>query len=129
MGTILANGRLGRQFAPRAFLTAPMWDWSVVYRDVVQRVHDGQWESTDYWNGLESGVVELAPLSDLVPADVKALVARETANISSGDRVVFAGPWNKQDGSVAYGEGQIPTDGELLAMDYFAQGVVGTIPK
>ena len=119
----------GRDFAPKAFLTAPVWDWTVIYREVVSKVRDGSWESVDYWNGLESGVVKLAPMSDLVPAEVQAEVEAASAKIASGELVVFAGPWNKQDGTAAYGPGQVPTDAELLAMDYFVEGVVGTVPN
>ena len=119
----------GREFAPKAFLTAPIWDWTVIYREVASKVKDGTWESVDYWNGLESGVVLLAPMSDLVPAEVQAEVEAASAKIASGELKVFAGPWNKQDGTVGAAEGQVPTDAELLAMDYFVEGVVGSVPK
>ncbi len=119
----------GRQFAPQAFLTAPIWDWSVIYREVAQQVKDGSWKSVDYWNGMESGVVLLAPLSELVPDDVKALVAEKERAIKSGELEVFAGPLSWQDGSQAYAEGAKPSDQELLEMKRFVQGVVGTIPE
>jgi basic membrane protein A len=118
----------GRQFAPQAFLTAPVWDWSVIYREVVQQVHDGTWRSTDSWNGLDSGVVKLAPLSELVPEDVKALVAEQQQAIIDGSLVVFGEPFAWQDGSQAYPEFP-PSDEQLLGMKRFVQGVVGTIPE
>lgn len=118
----------GRAFAPQAFLTAPVWDWSVIYRDVASQVHDGTWRSIDYWNGIETGIVKLAPMSDLVPAEVVAEVEAAATRIGSRELVVFQGPWNRQDGTLAYGEGQVPTDAELLSMDYFVEGVIGTIP-
>jgi basic membrane protein A len=119
----------GRQFAPKAFLTAPIWDWSVIYREVVQQVRDGTWQSSDYWNGVESGVVKLAPMSDLVPAEVQAQVVAQQQAIVDGELVVFAGPWSWQDGSQAYAEGAVPSDKELLEMKRFVQGVVGNIPE
>ncbi len=119
----------GSAFAPDAFLTAPVWDWTVIYREVAQEVRDGSWETVDYWDGMGSGVVKLTPLSDKVPAEVKAEIEAATRSIVDGETVVFAGPWRRQDGSEAYAEGATPSDKELLAMDYFAEGVVGTIPK
>ncbi len=119
----------GRQFAPKAFLTAPIWDWTVIYRDVLQQVKDGTWKSGDSWKGLESGVVLLAPLSDLVPQEVKELVAQRQDEIVKGERKVFSGPILRQDGSEAYAEGALATDAELLAMDWFVAGVVGSVPK
>ncbi len=118
----------GRQFAPRAFLTAPVWDWSVIYRDTVQQVRDGTWRSSDSWRGLESGVVKLAPLSEHVPDEVKSLVADRQQAIIDGELVVFAEPFQWQDGSVAY-EAFPPSDEQLLSMKRFVQGVVGTIPE
>ena len=118
----------GRQFAPQAFLTAPVWDWTVIYREVAQQVRDGSWQSSDSWNGLDSGVVKLAPLSDLVPLDVKDLVARQQAAIIDGSMVVFGQPFQWQDGAPAY-EAFPPTDEQLLSMKLFVEGVVGTIPE
>ena len=43
--------------------------------------------------------------------------------------VVFKGPLTKQDGSVAAQPGQTLTDQEMLSMDYFIEGVSGSIPK
>ncbi len=118
----------GRQFAPQAFLTAPIWDWSVIYRPAVQQVRDGTWKSEDFWNGVESGVVKLAPMSELVPAEVQALVNEQQSAIADGSLVVFGQPFQWQDGSPAY-EAFPPSDAELLGMKRFVQGVVGTIPE
>lgn len=118
-----------RSFAPKAFLTAPLWDWRVVYRDVVQKVKNGTWTSTDFWGGMETGVVLLAPLSELVPKEVKDRVAARTEDIKNGKYVVFTGPLKRQDGSEAVAAGQVPSDAELLSMKWFVEGVVGTIPQ
>lgn len=118
-----------REFAPKAFLTAPLWDWRVVYRDVVQKVKDGAWTSGDFWGGLETGVILLAPLSDLVPAAVKAEVEKLTEEIERGELQVFAGPILRQDGSEAVAAGKTPSDADLLSMKWFVEGVVGKIPE
>jgi basic membrane protein A len=118
-----------RKMAPKAFLTAPLWDWTVVYRDVVQKVKDGTWTSGDFWGGMETGVILLAPLSDLVPQEVKDRVAARTEEIKAGKYVVFTGPLKRQDGAEAVAAGQVPSDAELLSMKWFVEGVVGTIPQ
>jgi basic membrane protein A len=118
-----------RAFAPRAFLTAPLWDWRVVYRDVVQKVKSRTWTSGDFWGGMETGVILLAPLSDLVPQEVKDKVAARTEEIKAGKYVVFTGPLARQDGAEAVAAGQVPSDADLLSMKWFVAGVVGTIPQ
>lgn len=120
----------GREFAPDSFLTAPIWDWSVIYRDVVQKLKDGfsDWENLDYWRGMESGVVKLAPLSKLVPAEIAELVATKTEQIEKRDDI-FLGPIKAQDGSVKVQGGVQLSDPELLSMTWFVEGVVGAIPE
>lgn len=118
-----------RQLAPKAFLTAPLWDWRVVYRDTVEKVRSGAWTSGDFWGGMDTGVVLLAPLSDLVPQEVKDRVAARGEEIKAGKYVVFTGPLKRQDGAEAVAAGQVPSDEELLSMKWFVEGVVGTIPQ
>jgi len=118
-----------RAFAPNAFLTAPVWNWGPLYSQIATEVSNGTWESQSIWWGMEHELVQLAPLSDRVPADVQALVAEKTAAVKAGKLHPFAGPVLDQDGKVQVAAGGVPTDQELLGMNYFVQGVRGTIPK
>ena len=120
----------GRQFAPKSFLTAPIWDWSVVYEDVIEKMQEGftDWENLDYWGGLESRVVKLAPLSKLVPENVSMLVREKTAELKKDDNI-FVGPIKDQNGAIKVKEGVKLTDQELLSMSWLVEGVVGTVPR
>ena len=118
-----------RDFAPNAFLTAPVWNWGPLYSKIAQEVKDGTWKSESIWWGMKQELVQLAPISDRVPADVKALVEEQTAAIKSGSLHPFAGPVTDQDGTVQIAAGATPDDGHLLGMSYFVKGVQGTIPK
>jgi len=118
-----------RDFAPNAFLTAPVWNWGPLYSKIPQEVKDGTWKSESIWWGMKEELVQLAPISDRVPADVKALVEEQSAAIKSGALHPFAGPVTDQDGTVQIAAGATPDDGHLLGMSYFIKGVQGTIPK
>ena len=118
-----------REFAPTAFLTAPVWNWGPLYSKVAQEVNDGTWKSESIWWGMKQELVQLAPLSDKVPADVKALVAEKTAAIKAGTLHPFAGPLKGQNGEIKVAAGSVPSDGDLLGMSYFVEGVQGTIPQ
>jgi basic membrane protein A len=120
----------GRAFAPKSFLTAPIWDWSVVYNDVIKKIKEEftDWENLDYWDGLESGVVRLAPLSDLVSEDIRKLVDATTEEFKENDNI-FVGPIKDQSGNIRVEEGVKLTDKELLNMVWFVKGVVGPIPE
>ncbi len=116
-------------FAPAAHLTAPIWDWSVIYERVANEVNDGTWSSYQYWGGLEDGVVGLAPFNDAVPQEVRDAVEAKRAMIASGEWDVFTGPINDQDGNEIVAEGVTMSDGDMLGMRFFVEGVVGTIPE
>ncbi len=118
-----------RSFAPNAFLTAPIWNWGSFYTKIAKEVHEGTWKSEQLWWGMKEGLVKLADYSDKVPADVRTLVAEKTAAIKAGTLHPFAGPLKDQSGKVVVAAGQIPSDGDLLGMSYFVEGVKGTIPN
>lgn len=118
-----------RTFAPNAFLTAPIWHWGALYTKVAQQVSEETWKPEQTWDGIKEGLVQLAPLSDTVPSSVKALVAEKTEDIKAGKLHPFAGPIKDQSGKIVVAAGQVPADSELLGMNYFVEGVQGTVPK
>ena len=50
--------------APKAYLTAPIFDWPVFYTSNVQAILDGTWEGKHYWLPVSTGI---AKLDDLTP--------------------------------------------------------------
>ncbi len=118
-----------RNFAPNAFLTAPIWNWGALYTKLATQVSEGTWKSSQIWDGMKEGLVKLADFSDKVPADVQALVAEKAEAIKAGTLLPFAGPLKDQSGNVVAEAGKSLSDGELLGMSYFVEGVQGTIPK
>ena len=113
-------------FAPRAHLLAPVWNWGVFYKDVVERVKAGTWKSGSAWWGLEKGMVDISPMSDLVPQNVQDLVNRTKSDIISGKTVVFSGPVRDQSGKLRIEAGSVASDDTLLSMTWFVEGVIGT---
>ena len=115
------------KFAPKAQLTAPVWNWAPFYTQTVEQVRDGTWKSASVWWGMKEGMVDLAPFGAMVPDDVRARVNAKKAAIIDGSAPLFAGPVKDQGGNVQVPEGKVATDEELLNMKYFVQGVVGTL--
>lgn len=109
-------------------LTGPVWDWGVKYIDIVNRVMEGTYSTESYWGGMNDGIVGLAPFSPRVPDDIRALVAERQQLILSGEWDVFCGPVIGANGNLVVEEGKCLTDGEMLSMDYFVEGVVGEAP-
>lgn len=117
------------KFAPNAVLTSPIWNWGPYYVDTVNAIIDGKWKSEQHWGPIADGIVDIAPLSNKVPADVKKLVEDKKKELVEGKLDVFAGPVKDQTGSVKVADGQTMTDEQLLSFDWFVEGVDGNIPK
>ena len=74
---------------------------------------------------MNDGVVDLAPFSNRVPQEIQQLVAEKEQLIRSGDWDVFCGPVVGANGNLIVEDGKCLTDGEMLSMDFFVEGVVG----
>lgn len=114
-------------FAPKAHLTAAIWNWAPFYQSMVEQVKAGTWKSGSHWDGLETGIVDIAPFGAMVPEDVRQTVLAKKAEIASGSYTVFSGPIADQSGAEKVPAGTVMSDEELLSFNWFVQGVVGTL--
>ncbi len=118
-----------KKFGPNAQLTSIIDDWAPYYIARVKAVMDGTWKSTDTWDGIGPGMVGIAEFSDKIPADVKAMAAKARDDIAAGKLHPFTGPINKQDGSPWLTAGQTAPDGDLAGMNFYVEGIEGSLPK
>jgi len=116
-------------YAPDFVLTSRVFHWGVFYVDCLKKVKDGTWTNKPYWEGLSAGVVDLAPLGKMVPEDVKTIVEQKKKEIIAGKYDPFIGPIYDQQGNLKIKEGEELPDYEKQSIQWFVQGVVGTIPK
>ncbi len=116
------------KFAPKAQLTAIVDNWDSYYVARAKAVVDGTWESIDTWGGINTGMVEMAPYTNM-PDDVKALAEETAAKISSGEFHPFTGPIYDQAGELRIKEGEVADDGMLLGMDWYIKGIDAELPK
>lgn len=113
-------------FAPKAHLTAPIWNWGPYYVSVVESVKNGTWKSGAAWPGLADGIVDLAPFGPMVPQDLQDKTNAAKADIKAGKLKVFTGPVKDQKGAEKIAAGVVASDEELLGMTWFVEGVIGT---
>ena len=116
------------EFAPNAQLTAIVDDWGPYYVERVRDLLAGEWESTNTWEGLAEGMVEMAPYTNM-PEDVKAEAEKTEQAIAAGELHPFTGPITDRAGETRIPEGETATDQQLLEMDWFVEGVEGDLPK
>ena len=78
--------------APKAHLTAPIWNWGVYYTAAVKAAMDGKWqEFGNYFGGIKEGFVDISPLSDNCAEGTKEIIDQVKALISDGSFEVFDG--------------------------------------
>lgn len=120
-----------KQHAPEGNLTSVVFKWENYLVPTIKAMIEGTWAPNEYgaFPGMAEGAVDLAPIADAVPAEVKAKMEAAKAEIVAGKLNPFTGPLKKQDGSEALAAGAVIDDGALWGMDYLVEGVTGTMPK
>ena len=116
-------------FAPKAHLTAPIFNWSSFYKKIVGAVHDGTWKSGMYSPSMKDGVTGLAPYGPMVPHDTRKIVDRKKAELIAGKFTPFTGPIKDQSGKVRIPAGKRISEKDLNSMNFLVQGIIGQIPK
>jgi len=117
------------EFGKKAHLTAIIDNWAPYYVARTKAVIDGTWKSKDTWDGLKSGMVQLAPYNEAIPIDVVALAEETRKGIIAGTIHPFVGEIRDQQGNVLVKEGERASDEALLGMSVYVEGIDGTIPK
>jgi basic membrane protein A and related proteins len=115
-------------FAPQAWITAPVWDWSGYYINRVQAVIDGTWETHNYYGHIGDGIVDLAPFGPSVSEGIQGKIDAKRQEMIAGEFEPFQGPIHNQDGKLVVKPGESLTLDQLLTMDYWVEGMEGERP-
>lgn len=101
------------QFAPKAQLTAIIDDWAPYYIERVGQVMNGTWKKSDTWGDMKSGMVKMAPYTNM-PNNI-ALIAKDIEKkVMNGNIDPFNGKYSV---------------GELLSMNKYVKGIDASLPK
>ena len=130
-GNVITFGQASdmTQYAPKPRVSSIIDNWSPYYIARTKAVMDGTWESTDTWDGIGPGMVQIGEISDAVPADVKTEALILMDSIAAGKYHPFTGPLKKQDGSDWLADGETADDGTLAGMNFYVEGIEGDIPQ
>ena len=118
-----------KAFGPKAHLTAIIDDWAPYYVSRVKAVMDGTWKSGDVWGGFKSGMVRLSDYNKAIPADVVALAEKARKGQIDGSVHAFQGPIKDQSGKIVVPSGGRASDKMLLGMNFYVEGIDGSLPK
>jgi len=99
-------------FAPDSQMTAIIDDWGPYYVARVQAVIDGSWEMADTWGGMDTGMVKMAPMTNM-PDELAELANNLMSQIKHGELDIFPGK----------------SIGDLLGMNQYVDGIDAFLPK
>ncbi|MDC7122935.1 BMP family ABC transporter substrate-binding protein [Cellulomonas fimi] len=118
--------------APEGWLTGSEWDWGPLYTEIAQTAIDGEFVGSDFNGNYRANMASGANpfvqsvFGPSVTAETKALIESAAAGLEAGGSP-FTGPVVAQDGTVKVPEGETPPVETIEQMDYFVQGVKGTV--
>ena len=114
---------------PKGHLTSVLFHWDKYYTPLIKEVAAGNWNSKGLpLSGMELGAVDLSPLNDAIPQDIQQKIDDTRVAMANGTFHAYAGPVKKQNGEVVVADGAVMDDGGLWGMNYFVEGVIGTMP-
>lgn len=78
--------------APKAHLTAPVWNWDVYYTAAAKAAMDGTWKDFgNYYAGIKEGFVDISPLTENCAENTKEYIDAVKALFNDGSWDVFSG--------------------------------------
>ncbi|HSV50545.1 MAG TPA: BMP family ABC transporter substrate-binding protein [Burkholderiaceae bacterium] len=116
-----------RKFAPKGQLTSFTLDWSSIYVEAARAVLEKRWVSRARWEGIQPGIVKMAPWNPAIPSSVLATVRANEAAFQAGTLQPFTGPINDHTGKPRVARGQTLASDDLRKMNWLVEGVQGTI--
>lgn len=110
---------------PNTFLTAPIWHWENFYEPHILECLQGKFYGQHYWDGVDTGIVELAPLTGNVVSGAQAKVDEAKQKLEKGGFDVFYGQIKDQNGRIRVQRGENMSDEMMLNnFDWYVEGVV-----
>lgn len=143
-------------FGPDSCVSGQLIDWGILYEDMLTKVYLGIYtnknlENIDYWWLMREGAVKMGGSFEhpINPKYIDALKAAKVTDPLLGQMSVydlimkrieqmkdpamlfdpFSGPIKDQTGKVRIQAGQRASYSELLSMDWFVEGNIGSIPR
>jgi basic membrane protein A len=114
-------------FAPDAQLCAIVHRWGGFYTRVAASVMAGTWKPEPVWGGISSGMVDIAGVDPKLPSAMRAAVQVKRQAIIDGAFKPFSAPLVDNAGKLRLASGSLD-DGKIKAMDWFVDGVIGSLP-
>lgn len=116
-------------YAPKAHLGSATLHWLPYYEKTVNDVMNKTWTTGATKWGTKEGMNDFVKINDVVPQDVKDLVAKAKAGIADGSVAVFKGPLMDNTGKEVLAADKVADDEWNSKVNFFVKGVEGKAPS
>ncbi len=118
------------KYGPKAQFAANTDEWSGYYIEEVQRLLDGTWTGNrGTVRGLKENLVVVAGLNKALKPDAVQLFEQRKAAMVAGKLDPYTGPLKDNTGKLRVPAGTTMTHEQLMAIDWYVEGVEGSVPK
>ena len=117
-------------FGKKAQLSGTTEDWSGYYIAETKKVMDGSWTGNRHtrW-GLKEGLVVMAPLNPDIPSAAVKVFEEKKAKLISGELNPFAGPIKDNSGKEMVAAGAVMPEKVFSSLNWYVDGIEGSVPK
>ncbi len=117
------------EIAPNYWLTGSRFNWDRTYFNIAKAVQDRTWKPTAQMLGMKEGAVELCSFGKLVPTALQKQATASAEQVKQGKKIIFLGPLKDREGKHRLAAGQAADPKLMSEMNWFVEGVDGTLPK
>ena len=118
------------KYGPHAQLTANTENWGGYYTEEVRKVINGTWTGGRRTiGGVKENMIVLTPLNPSIPPDVVKLFNDRKQALVDGKINAFTGPIKDNSGVTKVAAGSTLTDQQLMTLDWYVEGVEGSVPR
>ncbi|QIB68415.1 BMP family ABC transporter substrate-binding protein [Aminipila butyrica] len=108
-----------------AYLTSAIWHHEKFLIPTVEKILAGTWTPESYYGTMADGYMDIAPMTDLVPADVQTKVNEVRDQMIAGEFHPFSGEIYYNDGKVLCEEGQTLDRAAIWSINGLVKGAKG----
>ena len=113
-----------RRLAPNGWITGLGFTWGKFMTEVANSVINGTFKPGFVRQGIDEGMMAVAPFGPAVPPDVRKQVLEAVDKLAKGFNP-FTGPIKDNEGIVRIKEGEVWGNDKMGNFDWYAEGIIG----
>jgi basic membrane protein A len=115
--------------APHAWLAGNYFYWGPMMVDIVGQVQAGTWTARPILATVAGGQIQMTPFGSGLSEGAKTQLNQVLQEFRERKRKVWTGPIRDRDGNTVVEAGRVLAPEKVSTMDFFVEGVSGSLPR